>query len=137
MVAKASIVGFLLLAGALSACGGSGTPQSSKLPRIPAAVAGPLAVRSDAVATSLERGDACSAAGRITALEQAVRRMVTAGRVPRAFRRQLLRTVEAIKADAPACEGPPTSGDGGDRAHEHGKHKGRGRDEGGDQGDEG
>ncbi|PWU24530.1 MAG: hypothetical protein C5B48_05930 [Candidatus Rokuibacteriota bacterium] len=134
----ASTVGILVLAVLLGGCGGGGTPQARRSPHIPRALARDLAGRSDQVALTLERGDACAARGQIASLAQATRQAVVSGRVPSVFRRRLVSAVEAITAEAPACVRLSEGGDQGDAArdkrrgghHGHGKHKGQ--DGGGD-----
>jgi len=108
----------------LVGCGGSESAHPPQPPRLPQPVARTLAATSDALAVSLERGDACSAARQAAALRQSARQAVAAGRVPRPFRAELLRTVAALSASAPACTPPPVQEDEGAGKHDRGKHKG-------------
>lgn len=132
MSGPARTLPFLALAGLLAGCGGARSGATQR-PAIPAPVAHALAARSDALATSLERGDACAAARDAAALRRSTRRAVASGRVPRRFRAPLLREVSTLSAAVPPCpppqatpQAPPSPGtEGGDEGHDHGKHKGR------------
>jgi len=117
----------LLLVAALGAgCGAGENAHPRAAPRLPSHVARSLAAQSDALGASLEQGDACSAITRADALRRSARGLVAQGRVPRAFRQPLLRAVEALAAELPACaplaeEEQENTGSGA----VHGKHKGR------------
>jgi len=83
---------------ALSACGGS--EEQVPPPKLPRALGSDLATQSDAVAESLDAGEACQAAEQARGLQQAVQDAIAADEVPRALRRPLVSAVE------PLCERP-------------------------------
>src|SRR6266511_3913046 len=127
MSRSASRLGVLLLAVALAAgCGGAGD-RAARVPRLPADVARVLAAQSDALAVSLERNDACTAARRAADLRKAANAAVASGRVPVAFRRKLAGAVTRLTAAVPACTPPDQDeGEGEGGGHDNGKHKGKG-----------
>jgi hypothetical protein len=126
MSRSASRLGVLLLAVALAAgCGGAGD-RAARVPRLPADVARVLAAQSDALAVSLERNDACTAARRAADLRKAANAAVASGRVPVAFRRKLAGAVTRLTAAVQACTPPDEDEDEGG-GHDNGKHKGKGK----------
>jgi hypothetical protein len=119
---------FCALIGAVAAgCGGQGASTPPSTPSIPRATGQELATGADAVAASLESGDACTAAARVARLQQAAQNAVSTGRVAVAFRSKLLTAVDALAAAVPAC-----SPDHGHEHADHGKPKDHGEHGGGD-----
>ena len=120
----AALVAALCLAGC-----GSGTPERRAAPRphLSAAVAAPLAVRSDRVAAALDAGDTCRALTEARALQRATITAINAGRVPSPFQEDLTSTVGDLVTRIQCV--PPAD----DRAKEKekGKHKrGKGKHKG-------
>jgi len=121
--------------------------RSRRRPRPRARIAPGDAAQLVALARQVERdapADGCAAKGEIVALAAKAHELVAAGRVPLRLRTQLLRGVDWLLADTPACTPPapapaPTPapppalvhGKGHDNHHDHGK--GHGHE--GDQGD--
>lgn len=123
----------MLVAAVAAGCGAGERAPRQASPRLPSNVAHSLALESDALAASLERGDACSAVRRAAALRQSVHRAIDDGRIPEAFRRELLHAVDALSAEVPACI-PPSDNDRGESGgHDRGKHKGRDKGKGGEK----
>jgi hypothetical protein len=121
----------LLLA---SGCGSDARHAAPRPPRIPQAVAAPLAARADAVAAALDRADACGARGRTYALQREAERAPLSA----AYRGRLLKAVARLTAALPDCSpsapppappsSPPAAEDGKDDL-KHGrkdKHKSHG-----------
>jgi len=90
--------------------------------------------------------DGCAATREITALSNKAHALVAAGRVPAQLRAPLLRGIEGLVADTPACVPPPPApapapaptqpiahGKGHDKHKDHGHGPGHGH--GDDQGD--
>jgi len=117
---------------ALSACGSEIRVQSRPAPRLPRAVATKLAVRSDALAAALRRGDGCAAKIQMHGLERQTRLAIYSGRIPAAFRARLLAAVGDLSRRMPTCVPPPPPPSpilrqpppkpGNDKKKEHGKH---------------
>jgi hypothetical protein len=117
---------------ALSACGSEIRVQSRPAPRLPRAVATKLAVRSDALAAALRRGDGCAAKIQMHGLERQTRLAISSGRIPAAFRARLLAAVGDLSRRMPTCVPPPPPPSpilrqpppkpGNDKKKEHGKH---------------
>jgi hypothetical protein len=135
-----SVTVILAVLGVASACG-SGNRDTAVLPppRLPRAVAAPLADRSDALAAALRRGDACEARIQVHGLERQTRLAIEAGRIPTVYRARLQTAVLRLATGVPPCvptprvapAPPPPPGHGKD----HGHHKGKGKKHG-DGGDE-
>lgn len=108
----------VLLVLGLAGCGG--TPRSAEPPppRLPRAVATPLAQRSDAIAVALAAGDSCRAAALAHQLQQETIDAINAGRVPAALQEPLSGSVNDL-AGRIACIPPPP-----DEKQDHGKHEG-------------
>ena len=92
---------------ALSACGSENIVQPRPAPRIPQAVAAKLAVRSDALAAALRRGDGCAAKIQMHGLERQTGLAISSGRVPVVFRTRLLAAVDGLAGRMPSCVPPP------------------------------
>ena len=124
---------------ALSACGSESRVQSRPAPHLPRAAATKLAVRSDALAAALRRGDGCAAKIQMHGLERQTRLAISSGRIPTAFRTRLLAAVDDLSGRMPACVAPPPVAlqpppkPDKDKKQEHGKHdkgkKGHGKGE--------
>lgn len=143
--ARTTRSGALVCALALFAtsCGG-GTGESSD-PRLPAAVAEPLAETSDEIANRLEAGDDCAAAELAAELEARAGEAVDGGRVPVSFAEPLLEAVGRLTDDivcdpAPLDDEaddddsedsdelvPPGKANGKDKGNGNGKGKGHGK----------
>jgi outer membrane biosynthesis protein TonB len=108
-VAVTLAAGVLLLAGSgLAGCGSSSSRvQVVAPPRLPRTLAGTLAGQSDALASALRRGDACSAKSRVHSLEHETRTAIASGRVPAVYRQRLLAAVRQLAARVPHCVPPP------------------------------
>jgi hypothetical protein len=119
-----------VLSALATGCGSS--PPAARPPQLPRTLARDLAARSDAVAASLANGDRCGAAVRAAALRQAAQGAVRQGRVVRRLASRLLPAVDSLAVSLPACPPPATSEPKPPRAHDHGKHKGKHKHEGGD-----
>jgi len=92
----------------LSACGGSATRvEVVAPPRLPRTLAATLAGQSDAVASALHGGNACSAKHRVHALEHETQTAIASGRVPAVYRQRLLAAVRQLAARLPRCVPPP------------------------------
>lgn len=129
--AAAAVAGLLVLGGC---AGGAEKRVAPPPPRLPAALAGQLAVASDAVAAALDSGDGCSALTAAQGLQQQTRAAISAHRVAAALQQPLQATVEdlvgRIQCVPPVEGGQPPADDQG-RGKDKGKHKGR-KHEGGD-----
>ena len=127
----------------LAGCGGAARPPEPRL-------AHRDATRLEALARQIERdapADGCAAKSEITALATRVHALVAAGRVPVRLRVPLLRGVESLVADTPACAPPapsPAAGPAsppielvhGEGHREHKDHgHGHGHGDGHDRGD--
>ena len=108
--------GVLVLA--LAGCGGTPHSAAPPPPRLPRAVATPLAQRSDAIAAALAAGDSCRAATLVHELQQETIDAINAGRVPPALQEPLSGSVNDLVGRI-ACTPPPPAG-----KHDHGKHEG-------------
>ena len=92
----------------LSACGSESRVESRAAPpRMARAVAAKLALRSDALAAALRRGDGCAATIQMHGLERQTRLAVNSGRIPVAFRNRLLGAVDRLAGEMPSCVPPP------------------------------
>jgi hypothetical protein len=87
----------------LAACGGHAQRSAPHLPKNDAAQ---LIALAQAVARDA-RTDGCAARTEIDALSAQARELVAAGRVPLRLRGPLLKGVDDLAADAPACTPPP------------------------------
>jgi hypothetical protein len=102
------LLAVLVVGIALTACGGSEAPPRE--PKIPARLANDLAAKADAVAESLEAGDPCRAREQAVALQADVTQAINAGRIPAAFRRELLSAASELAGQIeclPAEPSPP------------------------------
>jgi len=118
----------------LSACDSESRVQSRPAPRLPRTVATKLALRSDALAAALRRGDGCAAKIQMHGLERQTRLAISSGRIPAAFRARLLAAVGDLSRRMPTCVPPPPPPPpspilrqpppkpGNDKKKEHGKH---------------
>jgi hypothetical protein len=99
----------MLVAGVLflAACGSESHLQQQPAPRLPRAVAFSLASSSDALASTLRRGDSCAARTQVHALERLTRSAITSGRAPAAYRQPLLTAVTQLAARVPRCVPAP------------------------------
>jgi hypothetical protein len=73
---------------ATASCGGS-SQSSADEPRLPRAIASDLAEKSEAIAATLDAGDACGAANLADELKDAVDAAVAAGRISPEFQGEL------------------------------------------------
>jgi hypothetical protein len=112
-VSAAACSAALLLAG----CGGGAERRTAPPPRLPRPLAQQLAGQADAVAASLDRGDACAARDRAAALQRSAIAAVL--RIPGRLRENLVGAVNELVSELPACRQPPPA-----PAQDHGKHKG-------------
>jgi hypothetical protein len=139
------VLGVLVAAG----CGGHASRPEPRIARDEAAQLVALArqVERDAPA------DGCAAKDEIAALAAKAHELVAAGRVPLRLRAPLLRGVDGLLADTPACAPPapapapaptpapvPTPqtgahGKGHEKHHDHGNGNGKGHGHGDNQGD--
>jgi hypothetical protein len=101
----------------LAGCGSGPTPRAAPPPKLPAAVAGSLATRSDEVAQALAAGDACRAATLAKQLQQETLASINAGRVPGPFQEHLASAATDLVSRIKCIPAAP--------AHDNGKHKGR------------
>jgi len=101
----------------LAGCGSGATRRTAPPPKLPAAVATPLAARSDEVAQALAAGDACRAASLAQQLQQETLASINAGRVPAAFQEHLASAANDLVSRIQCI--PPAE------PKDRGKHKGR------------
>jgi hypothetical protein len=129
-----------VLAAALLGLAGCGGAERAAEPRLAHRDAAELVTR----AQQIERDapvDGCAATREITALAGRAQALVAAGRVPLRLRAPLLRGIDGLVADAPACAPPPppAAPSPAHPADRHGKghdnHKDHGHGHGNDQGD--
>jgi hypothetical protein len=111
------VIAALAAAVGLAGCGSSATPRTAPPPKLPAAVATPLATRSDEVAQALAAGDACRAASLAQQLQQETLASINAGRVPAPFQEHLASAANDLVSRIQCI--PPA------QPHDRGKHKGR------------
>lgn len=111
------MVAALAAAVCLAGCGSGPTPRAAPPPKLPAAVAAPLAARSDEVAQALAAGDACRAASLAQQLQQETLASINAGRVPAPFQEHLASAANDLVSRIRCI--PPA------QPNERGKHKGR------------
>jgi hypothetical protein len=111
------VVATLAAAVCLAGCGSNPTPRAAPPPELPAAVATPLAARSDEVAQALALGDACRAASLAQQLQQEALASINAGRVPSPFQEHLASATNDLVSRIQCI--PPA------QPHDRGKHKGR------------
>lgn len=111
------MIAALAAAACLAGCGSGATPRAAPPPKLPAAVATPLAARSDEVAQALDRGDACRAAGLAQQLQQETLASINGGRVPAPFQEHLASAANDLVSRIRCI--PPA------KPHDRGKHKGR------------
>ena len=109
-------IGLLVLA----ACGSESRVRVQPAPRLPRSVAFSLASRSDALASALRRNDACAASIQMHGLGRQTRLAIASGRVPAAYREQLLTAVAKLAGRVPRCVPPPPPPE----HHKHNKHGG-------------
>jgi hypothetical protein len=112
----------LVMALATAGCGSSDQPPPQ--PRLPSALAGELATRSDKVAVALEAGDTCRALEEAMELRRETIAATNAGRVPGPFQEQLGATVQDLVARI-SCAPPVQE----ERGKGKGKHKGKHKEE--------
>jgi hypothetical protein len=112
---------------ALAACGGGGEQKQPEPPRIQAAVAQPLAERSENVARLLDSGDRCSAAAEAAQLEREVIAAINDRAIPDLYLEDLGSVVHELVAQIPPCEAPPDDDD--EKGKGHGKGKGKKKDD--------
>jgi hypothetical protein len=111
----------------LAACGGDGEQERTAPPRIEAAVAQPLAERSENVARLLESGDRCAAAAEAAQLEQEVIAAINDRAIPDVYLEDLGSVAHELVAQIPPCE-QPRDEDDEDKKDKKGKGKGKGHD---------
>jgi hypothetical protein len=111
------VIAALAAAVCLAGCGSSPTPRAAPPPKLPAAVAAPLAARSDEIAQALAAGDACRAASLAQQLQQETLASINAGRVPAPFQEHLASAANDLVSRIQCI--PPA------QPHDRGKHKGR------------
>ena len=91
----------LLVTLALAGCGGSAKPPAAaKPPLLPHALAQTLAMRANAVAQALERGDGCTALADATGLQNAVAQAIAAHEVPVRLQPTLSATADSLTIQA-------------------------------------
>jgi uncharacterized lipoprotein YajG len=112
----AELITALAAAVCLAGCGSGPTPRAAPPPTLPAAVAAPLAARSDEVAQTLAAGDACQAASLAQQLQQETLASINAGRVPAPFQEHLASAANDLVSRIRCI--PPA------QPHDRGKHKG-------------
>lgn len=128
----------LVVACALLAAGCGGEERAAA-PTLPSSLAERLAARSDAVAASLDRGDACAARAGAEALQAVAIAAVNEKRVPGALQEELLGSVAALVESIP-CEPAPPPGEADEEDEEdedeeeegHGKGRGKAKGKGKD-----
>jgi len=108
----------------LAACGSESRVQVQPAPRLPRSVAFSLASRSDALASALRRNDACAASIQMHGLGRQTRLAIASGRVPAAYREQLLTAVAKLAGRVPRCVPPPPPPPPPPEHHKHNKHGG-------------
>ena len=115
---------------ALAACGGEKAVEQPRIvrPRIERPLAEALAARSDAVATLLDRGDACGAKDEAAALRRELTSAINNRRIPVVYLEDLSATVNEIEAQIvcrePQLPPPPREDDDGHKGKKKGKGKG-------------
>jgi len=115
---------------ALAGCGGAaGTHASATLPRLPRPLARGWAQQADGIASALATGDGCTAQRLADTLRSEVVQALNERLIPRAYREQLVVTVNSLPARIacvpPASPSPPGHGKA---KHDHGKHGRHGGD---------
>ena len=114
----------------LSGCGG--TKQSAPAPpALSHSLGASLAARSDAVASALAAGDSCRARTLARQLQQRTIAAINEGHVAAGLQEQLLSAVNALVGGVRCAPPPPPQVE---PRHDHGKHKGRDKKSGDDQG---
>ena len=120
----------------MASCGGGGT-RAAPPPKLPHELASALARQADAVAASLERGNACAA----RAEAERLRRAVTAGigEVPGALQEDLSAGANILLDKIRPCvlPAPAEEQHGKKKGHDKHKHKDKGKGRGKREGDEG
>jgi hypothetical protein len=114
---RPELIAALAAAVCLAGCGSGPTPRAAPPPKLPVAVAAPLAARSDQVAEALAAGDACQAASVARQLQQETLASINAGRVPAPFQEHLASAANDLVSRIRCI--PPA------QPHDRGKHKGR------------
>jgi hypothetical protein len=112
---------------ALAACGGDGEQKQPEPPRIQAAVAQPLAERSENVAHLLDSGDRCNAATEAAQLEREVIAAINARAIPDLYLEDLGSVAHELVAQIPPCEARRDDDD--EKGKGHGKRKGKKKDD--------
>jgi stage V sporulation protein SpoVS len=118
----APVLALVLAVLAAAGCGGGHQAAATKPPpKLPRALAQSLAQQADAIAASLDAGDACTAELQAVVLRTAVGQAVNAHQVPRPFLQQLLGTTNHL-AGRIVCTPPPvvTKHDGNGKHDKHG-----------------
>jgi len=109
---------------ALAACGGDGEQeQTAPTPRIDAAIAQPLADRSENVARLLDSGNRCAAAAEAAQLEQEVIAAINDRAIPDVYLEDLGSVAHEIVAQVPPCEQPRDEDDEGKKGKKKDKKK--------------
>jgi hypothetical protein len=85
-------------------CGSGGSGEESQ--QLPSGLADDLAAQSDAVASTFEAGDECTAQEQAKALRRDVRNAIDAGRVPSALQPELRQRANDLVGSI-SCEPPP------------------------------
>jgi hypothetical protein len=90
-------------------CGSGGSGEESQ--QLPSGLADDLAAQSDAVATTFEAGDECTARDQAIALRREVKRAIAADRVPSGLQRELRQRandlIRSISCEPPTQPQPP------------------------------
>jgi len=117
----------VVLAASLAGCGSASERRAvPQPPRLPRALAHSLAVQSDQIAQTLDRGDSCRASSLARVLQAQTIAAINAHAVPGAFQEPLTSTVTDLVSRI-RCVPPPTDEEPG-----KGKKKGHRKHEGGD-----
>jgi hypothetical protein len=122
---------------ALAACGGDEQNVDRPTvtgPTIDAAVAEPLAERSDKVAALLDSGDTCAAREEAALLRADLTEAINADSIPELYLEDVSGVVNELEALIPPCqqpEPPPTESGKPDKK-DKGKGKGKGHEDEGD-----
>jgi hypothetical protein len=120
---------------ALAACGGKEQQIDRRTetgPTIDAAVAEPLAQRSDKVAALLDSGDTCAAREETARLRADLTEAINADSIPELYLEDLSGVVNELEAQIPPCQQPqPPPTESGKREKKD-KDKGKGQEDEGD-----
>ncbi len=128
----ASRRGILLAAAVLacavaSGCGSDAERSAPPPPKLPFETAQRLATESDSVATALAAGDPCGALDAAERLRVDAIEAINMGRVPAAFREELLSAVNDLPSRI-ECIREEDEDDGRGRGEDKDKDKGKGKD---------